>query len=108
MPVTITVEEVNRAAQFNGQVSTADVQRMLSVAAAWSTRYAPNAPESVLNEAVARIVGYLGETPSPPLASLESAEVKMSYATGQLSAFRHSGAMALLSPWKIRNAGVVE
>ena len=62
-------------------------------------QYAPNAPGCVRDEAIIRTVGYLVDR----WASRDSVDGQ-SQAPGQISALRHSGAMALLSPWKVRRA----
>ena len=37
----------------------------------------------------------------------ERTALETQYAVGQTGALRHSGAMSLLSPWKLRRAGAV-
>ena len=66
------------------------------------SRYAPGAPGCVRDEAIIRTVGYLVDRWTAR-ASVDS----QSQAPGQLSALRHSGSMALLSPWKVRRGGAI-
>ena len=54
-----------------------------------------NAPNEVADEAVVRLAGYIFDSPEAPMG------------TGFAGAFRNSGAMALLSPWKKRRAGAL-
>ena len=54
-----------------------------------------------------RIVGWLRESPAGSIRSERTGEVMTSYRAGELSALRHSGAMALLGPWKVRRAGAI-
>ncbi len=68
--------------------------------------YAPKAPACMQNEAVLRVTAYLVDR----LAARDSISRQGSsdsQAPGQISALRHSGAMALLSPWKRRRGGVI-
>ena len=54
-----------------------------------------NAPNEVADESVVRLAGYIFDSPEAPMG------------TGFAGAFRNSGAMALLSPWKKRRAGAL-
>jgi hypothetical protein len=78
----------------------------LEAAKALVLRYAPDAPDAIHDEAVIRTVGYLFDR-SPALQDRRSDGIDVSQAPGQISALRHSGAMALLSPWKVRRAGAI-
>ena len=85
----------------------APVARLGPVAAALVEEYSPGAPQPIRDEAVIRTAGWLHES-TPGLAdsklSVGPLDIARTFAPG-LSALRHSGAMALLSPWKIRRAG---
>lgn len=87
-----------------GAVAIAYWQNLLAVCTALVTRYAPAAPDAVQSEAVMRCAGYLHERPSDGASQMTDADKQTAYATGQLSALRHSGAMALLTTWKVRRA----
>ncbi len=77
-----------------------------AVAVALIEKYAPLAPSEVQDEGAIRICGYLFDR-SAALQDRRQGDADMTQAPGQISALRHSGAMALLSPWKKRRAGVV-
>ena len=103
MAVTITATQLATATR-----STADVAgRLLPVATELVERYAPDAPDAVADEAVIRCAGYLAQQPSDARRSTTVGGVSSSWAATHVSALRHSGAMALLSPFKIRRAGAI-
>lgn len=87
----------------SSEAQLAEATRLLPVARSIVTRYAPDAPESVANEAIIRIVGYYAEA---RYGGFVSNETKIPPAT-HAAAFRNSGAMALISPFKRRRAGRV-
>ena len=81
-----------------------------AAASAMVEKYAPGAPQAVKDEAVIRMAGYLaqadfggfrsegqgvGGTPGPE------------YVTNHAPAFRNCGAAMLLTPWRVRRAGVI-
>ena len=101
--VTLTAAELAEAVGVDETLGT----RLLAVAAALVTRYAPDAPDAVANEAAIRTAGWLAEQPSAAITSETEGDIRTSYAPTMLSALRHSGAMALLSAWKIRRAGQI-
>ena len=68
--------------------------------------YAPTAPSSIQNEACLRCVGYLFDR-FTARDSVSREGYSDSQAPGQISALRHSGGMALLSPWKRRRGGAI-
>ena len=103
MAVTITETELAEALGVNQALA----DRLHPVAVALVERYAPDAPEAIQNEAAIRCAGWLADTPAPSLQSEQYGDVAVTWAPGQLSALRHSGAMALLSPWKVRRAGAI-
>ena len=104
MAVTITATELAEAVGVDSTTAT----RLLAVAAALVNRYAPAAPTAIANEAVIRTAGWLAEQPSAVDHQSESeGDIRTSYAPTMQSALRHSGAMALLSPWKIRRGGPI-
>ena len=85
----------------------APAARLGPVGAAMVQEYSPGAPQPIRDEAVIRTAGWLYES-TPGLAdskmSAGPVEVSKTFSPG-LSALRHSGAMALLSRWKVRRAG---
>ena len=103
MAVTLTRQELATAIR-----ATADVAgRLLPVATELVERYAPNAPPSVQDEAVIRTSGWLVQQPMDARRSTTVGGVSSSWAVTHTSALRHSGAMALLSSWKIRRGGAI-
>ena len=103
MAVTITFTTLARLIG----VDVDDAARLLAVSTELVNRYAPAAPDSVGNEAVIRTAGYLSEQPGAAIRSERTGNIETSFASTHLSALRHSGGMALLSPWKIRRAGAI-
>ena len=103
MAVTVTEAELAEALAVNQALA----DRLLPVASALVTRYAPVAPDTIQNEAVIRCAGWLAEQPSGAIRSESQGDISTSYAATHLSALRHSGGMALLSPWKVRRAGAI-
>ena len=101
--MTITATELAQAVGVDAETAT----RLMSVASALVTRYAPAAPTAIANEAVIRTAGWLAEQPSASITSESEGDIRTSYAPTMQSALRHSGAMALLSPWKIRRGGAI-
>ena len=85
----------------------ARVQALGSAAAALVERYAAGAPDPIKFEAVIRCAGWLAEQPAAAVRSESTGDISTSYAPTMQSALRHSGSMALLSPWKVRRAGTV-
>ena len=88
-------------------LSDTALKRLGAVGAALVERYAPMAPQAIRDEAVIRCLGWLASRPHDSRLSQDAVGVQTSWSPGQLSALRHSGAMALLSPWKVRRAGAI-
>ena len=87
-----------------GDVATR--QWAVETAAELACRYAPSAPDAVMREAVRRCADWmLGK--DTVFTEVSIGERSQAYAPGQWSALRHSGAMAILSPWKVRRAGAI-
>ena len=86
----------------------ADAERLLGVASAMVERYAPTAPQSVKSEAVIRCAGALIQSDYGGIASESIGDRAVAYtsqAAGGWNPFRRSGAMGLLSPWRVRRLG---
>ena len=79
--------------------------RLGPVVAELVERFASGAPPAVKSEAVVRAAGWLAGN-KPGLRKVNVRSVDIEYSGGQ-SALRHSGAMSLLSPFKIRRAGAI-
>ena len=75
-------------------------------AAAMIEDYAPNAPQPVRDEAVIRLAGYWAQSDFGGIESDTSVgSASTSYFKPPQSAFRYSGAMGMLSRWRMRRAG---
>ncbi len=103
MAVTLTAAEMAEAIGTDSATAT----RLLAVATELVNRYAPDVPGTIGNEAVIRAGGWLAEQPPAAITSETEGDVRTSYMPTAVSALRHSGGMALLSPWKIRRAGPI-
>ena len=90
-----------------GEDDDETAKRLGSTAGALVERYAPDAPQAIKNEAVIRAAGYLREQPAAAARSESTGDISTVFAATHTSALRHSGAMALLSPWKVRRAGTI-
>ena len=102
MAVTLTASQLAAAIRSDVALAT----RLLSVSSELVLRYAPDAPEAIQNEAVVRTSGYLASHPPSAMRSGSAGPLSAEYNPASLSALRHSGAMAVLSAWKVRRATV--
>lgn len=121
MAVTLTIEKVKAQARVvdlwdhfpirpgvttQRQIPDEFWTAKLAAVKAMVERYAPEAPEVVQNEAALRSIAYLVDRfASRTMVSRQG--YSDNQAPGQISCLRHSGGMALLSPWKVRRAGAV-
>ena len=64
-------------------------------------------PDSIKNEAVARVAGYLHASTPGPVTRVQFGEQSLEWAVGMRGALRHSGAMSVLSPWKQRRGALI-
>ena len=110
--VTITAEEL--AAEIGIDLTghpedIARARRLLAVATERVNRYAPLTPSVIKNEAVIRFSGYLGGSDFGGVSGETVGPQTISYTspTHNASAFRSSGAEALLSPYKVRRGGAI-
>ena len=104
MAVTLTLADLAAALAVNDELAA----RLHPVAVALVERYAPDAPEAVANEAAIRCAGWLLETPAGAVRSETTGDVRTTFdGARSLGALRNSGAMSLLSPWKVRRGGSV-
>ena len=82
--------------------------RLHPVAVALVERYAPDAPDAVQDEAVIRGAGWLAESPAGAIRSEMTGDARTVFDVARASrALRHSGAMGLLTAWKVRRAGSI-
>ena len=104
MAVTLTEADLEAALAINGALAA----RLRPVAVALVERYAPDAPPAVQDEAAIRCAGWLAESPAGAIRSETTGDVRTVFDVARASsALRHSGAMSLLSPWKLRRAGSI-
>ena len=82
----------------------ATIQRLGATAAGRVEKYAPGAPEAVKEQAVIQYAGYLIQSNPGPVTKIDVGAVNIEKQVNHAAAFRHSGAMALLSPYKARTA----
>lgn len=79
---------------------------LLAAAEALVNEYAPNAPDAIKREAIIRCSGWLAEQPAASVRSETTGPFTMDW-TQTTSALRSSGAMGLLTRWKVRRAGAI-
>ena len=103
MAVTITAAQLAEAIGTDSATAT----RLLPVGTELVNRYAPSTPDAIANESCVRVCGWLAEQPSAAITSEAEGDIRTSYAPTMQSALRHSGAMALLTHWRIRRAGAI-
>ena len=101
MAVTLTKTELQDAIGS----TEAEAERLLFVCFDLIEQYAPDAPNSIANEAAIRTAGWLLERP-PAVRREKTGDLETDY-QGGTSPLRASGAMALLSPWKVRRGGAI-
>ena len=109
--VTATAE-LKAAARFAIGKTDIEVARVGAAASALVEREAPGAPQPIRDEAVIRAAGwFLDARPavrSTKIASADGTSYDREFNTSSHAAgFRHSGAKALLSAWKVRRAGAI-
>ena len=108
-----TTAELRAGLRFAPQsLTNTEIARVGAVAAALVEREAPGAPQAIRDEAVIRCAGWLIDARpalrSTKIASADGSSLEREFNTSaHASAFRHSGAKALLSAWKIRRAGAI-
>ena len=106
MAVTLTAADLKADP---GLVDDDRAAQLLAVASEIVTRYAPDAPDAIQDEAVIRIAGWLVESPGSGLVETQRGERRHMLFRGAVSsALRASGAMSLLRPYKPVGAGICE
>ena len=105
---TVTLGEAIRVlGEAIGEDVDDTTERLGATASALVERYAPGAPQVVRDEAVIRCAGWLREAPASAARMESIGDISTTFTPSSTGALRASGAMALLSPWKIRRAGVL-
>ena len=96
MAVTLTAAALAQALRLGDTPEeTAEATRLLQYATEAVTKHAPAAPDAVHDEAAIRLAGYLFDQPTAGRG------------TGYADALRHSGARAILLPYRFHRAGSV-
>ena len=104
MAVTLTPTDLAEALAINDALAA----RLLAVAVELVEQFAPGAPASVQNEATIRCAGWLRETPAGGIRSETTGDVRTTFdGARSMGALRHSGAMGLLTTWRVRRAGAI-
>lgn len=119
MAVTITPQEF--AASLGMQAH--GIEPLLRAVSIMVLQYTEDAPDDIANQAVIRAGAWLSQTPAASVRSdsrrrdltqleelpghVKSEEQTATFAVSQQGALRHSGAMSLLSRYKVRRAGAV-
>lgn len=103
MAITLTVGQV----EAGTGATTEDATRLLAVATALVERCAPAAPDPVQDQSALMVAGWLHGQPKASIGAATAGPLSVTYMRSHLSALRHSGAMALLSPFKTRRAGAI-
>ena len=92
-----------------------DVERageLLTAATARVEQYAPDAPESIKNEAIIRLCGYAFESTTyggfGAIREMRTGDSTHAPVTTHAAMFTRSGAAGLLSPYRVRRAGKIE
>ena len=89
----------------------ATATRLSAVCKEIANRYVNNddVPESILNEAVIRLAGWLYESPAGRTSQLSlGPDMATRFNLSHNAALRHSGAMSLLSPYRRRRADSIK
>ena len=107
--LTAAVQSLAAAAFGDSAKDRLQAQRLGPVGSDLVEKYSPHAPQSVRDEAVILVVSWIGQHTSglTPGLEIKAGGITLSRRRyrGEISALRHSGAMSLLSSWKIRRAG---
>ena len=93
---------------FVGQHIDVDIVLTTARAAAEMVQaYAPGAPQFIKDNALLRTTAFLVEHPSAGIRSESTGDIRTTYSTNEYSPLRHSGAMSLLAPYRVRRAGKI-
>ena len=102
MAITLTESELEAA--INGKAGVA--ARLLPVVTELVQRFAPDAPDSIQNEAAIRTAGWLADMTPNLNIKTGSITIRKTRFKGELSALQHSGAAGLLSSWRVRRGSL--
>ena len=101
--MAVTAEQL--AAESSATVERSE--RVLPVAERMVTDYAPDAPEELRDEATFRFAGYLLGSDYGAVRTETIGPRSVEYVVNHASAFRNSGAAALLTRYRVRRAGSI-
>ena len=99
--------ELASALDLDATADEAIVRRIGATAAALVQRFAPAAPDAIKCEAVIRCAGWLLDVPSAGIKRDSAGPLDQSFSPAATGALRSSGAMGILTAWKIRRAGAI-
>ncbi len=102
--MAVTLNEAELAAAINGKPAVAS--RLLPVVTELVERYAPDAPDSIQNEAAIRAAGWLADMTPNLNIKTGSITIRKTRFKGESSALAHSGAAGLLSSWRVRRGSL--
>ena len=102
MAITLTESELEAA--INGKPAVAT--RLLPVVTELVERYAPDAPDSIQNEAAIRAAGWLADMTPNLNIKAGSLTIRKTRFKGESSALVHSGAAGLLTGWRVRRGSL--
>ncbi len=107
--VALTAARAALKAETGASAATDDeLDRVGAAASAVIERYSPDAPAVVRGEALVRLAGYILQSAHRQASTgMTVGPLTTEYPANHAAMFRHSGAMALLSPWKRRRAGAI-
>lgn len=103
MAVTLVAADLERDLGLKSERAV----QLAGVVKALVDGYAPQAPEDISNEAARRVAGFLRDMAPSYLSKVDAGQLTLEYFSGVRSPLRHSGAMAILSPFKRRRAGAI-
>lgn len=83
-----------------------EAARLAPVVDAMVMRYAPSAPLVLRQEAAVRVAGWLADSPASNLRGSTIGPISYDFAPSQRGALAHSGAKALLYPYRVKSAGL--
>ncbi len=86
----------------------ARLDQMAETASAIIQDYAPGAPDPIRSESLFRLVGYIWGSDFGGVASETLGPSTLNYTTNHADFARRSGALGLLSRWRIRRAGAAD
>ena len=87
-------------------LTAAEAERLAPVVTVMVDRYAPSAPLVLRAEAAIRIAGWLVDSPASNLRGSTIGPVSYDFAPSQRGAMLHSGAKAILYPYRVKSAGL--